>query len=88
MLAALVERRVETLLVVEGATAAGTKCVTCGWLGQDGQQDCPVDETALDSVDNIVEPAIQAAIQQSAAVHVLKHREPPIPGPVAALLRY
>jgi peptide chain release factor subunit 1 len=88
VLAALVERRVETLLVVEGATAAGTKCVTCGWLGRAGQQHCPVDETALDSVDNIVEPAIQAAIQQSAAVRVLKHRDPPIPGPVAALLRY
>ena len=27
---------------------------------------CPVDETALDDVDNIVEPAIQAAVQQSA----------------------
>ncbi len=88
VLAALVERRVETLLVVEGATTAGTKCVTCGWLGPADQPHCPVDETALDSVDNIVEPAIQAAIQQSAAVHVLKHRDPPIPRPVAALLRY
>jgi hypothetical protein len=88
VLAALVERRVETLLVVEGASAAGTKCVTCGWLGPAGQQHCSVDETALDAVDNIVEPAIQAAIQQSAAVHVLKHRAPPVAGPVAAILRY
>jgi hypothetical protein len=88
VLAALVERRVETLLVVEGATAAGTKCVTCGWLGPAGQRHCSVDQTALDSVDNIVEPAIQAAIQQAAAVHVLKHDDSPVPGPVAALLRY
>jgi peptide chain release factor subunit 1 len=33
VLAALVERRVETLLIREGAEAPGTKCVTCNWLG-------------------------------------------------------
>src|SRR3954452_4324219 len=45
VLAALVERRVETLLVREGAEAPGTKCVTCGWLGGAGVKHCPVDET-------------------------------------------
>jgi peptide chain release factor subunit 1 len=88
VLAALVERRLETLFVVEGATAAGTKCVTCGWLGPAAPQTCPVDETTLDAVENVVEPAIQAAIQQSATVHVLKQEDPPIPPPMAALLRY
>jgi peptide subunit release factor 1 (eRF1) len=93
VLVALVERRVATLLVAEGATEAGTKCVTCGWIGPAGPQQCPVDETTLDAVDNIVEPAIQAAIQQSASVHVLKpsddgERIVPIDGPVAAVLRY
>jgi peptide chain release factor subunit 1 len=95
VLEALVEQRVETLMVREGATAEGRKCVTCGWLGPAGIETCPVDETQLDHVDNIVEPAIQAAIQQSAAVHVIAEPEDPdepspapFEGPVAAVLRY
>jgi peptide chain release factor subunit 1 len=93
VLAALVEQRVETLLVREGAEAAGVKCVTCDWIGPAGRAACPVDATALDEVGNIVEPAIQAALQQSAAVHVVRSRADgtdgaPFDGPVAALLRY
>ncbi len=93
VLEALAEHRVETLLVKEGAEAEGTKCVTCGWLGTAGPVNCPVDETHLDRVDNIVEPAIQAAIQQSADVHVLSadedpHAAAPFDGPLAAVLRY
>jgi peptide chain release factor subunit 1 len=97
VLAALVERRVETLLVHEGATAPGTKCVTCGWLGPSDLERCLVDQTTLDPVENIVEPAIQAAIQQSAAVHVIRaqndedadgHAPAPFSEPLAALLRY
>ena len=93
VLAALAERRVETLLVREGAAAAGTKCVTCGWLGPAGIRGCPVDETTLDAVDNVVEPAIQVAIQQSATVHVLRpasgeESADPLSEPMAALLRY
>ncbi len=94
-LEALVEQRVETLLVNEGVDAEGTKCVTCGWIGTAGPVNCPVDETHLDRVDNIVEPAIQAAIQQSADVHVLSasgdsdsDSEAPFDGPLAAVLRY
>jgi peptide chain release factor subunit 1 len=94
VLAALAERRVETLLVSHGASEPGTKCVTCGWLGPAGIQTCPVDETTTDAVDNIVEPAIQAAIQQSATVHVLRpaagseEGAEAIGSPIAALLRY
>ena len=95
VLEALVERRVETLLVREGAEAEGTKCVTCGWLGTAGPVNCPVDETHLDRVENIVEPAIQAAIQQSAHVHVIaapddpqEEKAVPFDGPLAAVLRY
>jgi peptide subunit release factor 1 (eRF1) len=94
VLAALVERKVETLLVREGAQVAGTKCVTCGWLGRAGIEHCPVDETALDHVENIVEPAIQAAIQQAAGVHVVRTpwdddgSAAPFSEPLAAVLRY
>jgi peptide chain release factor subunit 1 len=96
VLAALVEQRVETLLVREGAQAAGTQCVTCGWMGTAGPVLCPVDETRLDQVENIVEPAIQAAIKQSADVHVIDEPDdrdgdrPPAPfeEPVAAVLRF
>jgi len=93
VLAALAERRVETLMVREGAAEPGTKCVTCGWLGPAGTARCPVDETKLDSVESIVEPAIQAAIQQSAAVHVLRTDSPDddpqgFSSTIAAVLRY
>jgi len=93
VLAALVERKVETLLVKEGVQVAGTKCVTCGWLGPAGVARCPVDETVLDAVENIIEPAIQAAIQQAGAVHVVRRdgaQEPaaPFADPLAAVLRY
>jgi len=93
VLAALAERRVETLVVRQGAAAPGTKCVTCGWLGPAGIRRCPVDQTTLDAVNNVVEPAIQAAIQQSATVHVLRppaaeENAEPISEPIAALLRY
>ena len=93
VLAALVEQKVETLLVREGAQARGNTCVTCGWLGPAGPAQCPVDETALDSAENIFEPAIQAAIRQSATVHVVRvpddgNDEAPLVEPIAALLRY
>jgi peptide chain release factor subunit 1 len=96
VLAALVEQRVETLLVREGASAEGTQCVTCGWMGAAGPVLCPVDETRLDRVENIVEPAIQAAIRQSAAVHVVEEPDDrdgdrpatPFEEPVAAVLRF
>jgi peptide chain release factor subunit 1 len=94
VLAALVERRVETLMVREDARAEGVKCVTCGWLGAAGPERCPVDGTALDRVDNIVEPAIQAAIQQAATVHVVRSADAqgesgaPFAGPLAAVLRF
>jgi peptide chain release factor subunit 1 len=91
----LVEQRVETLMVHEGAAAEGRTCVTCGWLGPAGIERCPVDETALDHVDNVVEPAIQAAIQQSARVHVVHRSDDPdaaprapFSEPMAAVLRF
>ena len=95
VLAALVEQRVETLMIKEGAAVEGSKCVTCGWIGLVGPVSCPVDETRLDHVENVIEPAIQAAIQQSAAVHVVREPDDPdaaVPAPfqepVAAVLRY
>src|SRR5215207_10946863 len=94
VLAALVERKVETLLVREGAQAPGSKCVTCGWLGPAGLERCVVDDTALDALEDIVEAAIQAAIQQAAAVHVVRaddargNAATPFSEPIAALLRY
>jgi peptide chain release factor subunit 1 len=95
VLAALVEQRVETLLVKDGAEADGAKCVTCGWIGTAVTNTCPVDQATLDRVGNIVEPAIQAAIQQAADVHVVRPAtaprsdvEAPFDGPLAAVLRY
>jgi hypothetical protein len=53
-----------------------------------------VDDTALDRIDNIIEPATQAAIQQAAAVHVVRadgatgEDGAPFVAPVAAVLRF
>jgi len=95
VLAALAEQRVETLMVKDAAEAEGVKCVTCGWIGTAGRERCPVDGTVLDPVGNIVEPAIAAAIQQAADVHVVRptteaeaRDAAPFEGPIAAVLRY
>ncbi len=61
--------------------------------GPAARRECPVDGTRLDEVDNVVEPAIQAAVQQSARVHVIRRDgldgdEAPFEGALAAVLRY
>jgi peptide chain release factor subunit 1 len=84
------ERRVETLLLDEGQAAPGTLCPTCGWLGPMGEQSCPVDGTPLEARDDITEPAIELAIQQSAEVLPLRRLADELRqrGGVAALLRF
>jgi peptide chain release factor subunit 1 len=90
VLEALNERRVETLLLAEGYRAAGTLCPRDGWLGPEGPRHCPADGTELVPREDIVEAAIELALQQSASVlpftrrsHELHER-----GGVGALLRF
>jgi peptide subunit release factor 1 (eRF1) len=83
------ERRVETLLLVDGNTVAGVQCPRCGWVGLNATR-CPVDDSELERRDDIVESAIELAIMQSAEVLVARHHRDELEqrGGFAALLRF
>jgi peptide chain release factor subunit 1 len=72
VLGALHERRVEILLYEPGLRAAGVACPRCGWMSSAGET-CPVDGSALEEVDDVVEAAIEAAVGQSAEVLPVRH---------------
>jgi peptide chain release factor subunit 1 len=75
VLAALNERRVETLLLSPGFSSAGCSCPQCGSVySQDGGQ-CPADGTELDCRDDVIESAMHLALEQSAHVLVVRAEE-------------
>ena len=82
-LAAVHERRVETLLVDEGLAAAGVRCPQCGWLGITAGAACPADGSATEPEPNVVETAIQATLLQDAQVRTLRRERPDDPEPLA-----
>jgi len=88
VLAALNERRVETLLYDAGLQAGGTACPACGFLSADAET-CPVDGTATEQREDITENAAETAVLQSADVLVLEDRPDLGPhGGIAAVLRF
>jgi peptide chain release factor subunit 1 len=85
VLQALNEQRVEVLLVGEGFRSAGGRdnagMLYAGDHGPDGQ--------ALEQCANIVEPAIEKAVEQSAKVIKVRHHDDLGPlGGIGAVLRY
>lgn len=86
VLEALYERRVEILLIEEGLAAAGVRCPRCGWLGGEGVARCPADETEVERLDDVLEPAVELAVTQSAAVIRPRHFDD-LDG-IGAVLRY
>ena len=92
VLTALNERRVETLLLGQGFSAAGCSCPQCNSVfSQDGGA-CPADGTELDCRDDVTESAVHLALEQSAAVlrvgdedHLNELRSH---GSIAAVLRF
>jgi peptide chain release factor subunit 1 len=75
---ALLQARVEALLVLDGFTAAGAVCPACGWMGADPDvTSCPVDSQDLDRRENVVEAAIASALQQDADVVYVERRDDP-----------
>jgi hypothetical protein len=72
VLAALVERRVDTLLVDEGFTAPGVVDPRSGWVGASAPRS-PVDGGPVERRDDIVETAVELALTQSADVVVVRH---------------
>jgi peptide chain release factor subunit 1 len=86
VLEALNQQRVEILLVGENLRSEGGRDPDTGMLyaGDHGPEDQP-----LERVDNIVEPAIEKAIEQSAKVIKVRHHDDLGPlGGIGAVLRY
>jgi peptide chain release factor subunit 1 len=87
VLGALVERRVEALLLADGFAAEGVSCPRCGWLGV-AADSCPVDGGDLEHGD-VVERAIEAAVLQDADVVFVGHFDDlGALGGIAAVLRF
>ncbi len=89
VLEALVEARVETLLIEDDLVTAGVECPTCRWLGPPEHESCPVDGTPTEWHENVVEPALARAVEQDAGVLMLHERDDLRPfGGIAAVLRF
>jgi peptide subunit release factor 1 (eRF1) len=89
VLAALNERRVETLLIEERFQMPGAVCPQCGSLLAETETSCPADETPTKRCDNIVEEAVELAVAQSADVVVAHHHDDLEElGGVGAVLRF
>jgi peptide chain release factor subunit 1 len=93
-LAALAERRVETLVLALDFAAHGGRCSSCGLLYPQDSGPCPVDGTELEPVADMREAAIEAAVLQDAGVVVIGEGSEIPPevllrgGGIAALLRF
>ena len=74
VLASLNERRVEILLFSEGRSAPGVVCQSCGWVGPEVTA-CPVDGGELQRRDDVIESAVELALEQSADVMVPHHHD-------------
>jgi peptide chain release factor subunit 1 len=87
-LRALVERRVDVLLVSTGFAAPGWRCGGCGWIGRVGRK-CPVCSADMHEVADVVEEAIEDALAQSCEVEVcVGNADLDVMGQIGALLRY
>jgi peptide chain release factor subunit 1 len=87
-LRALVERRVDVLLVSSGYTAPGWRCVGCSYVGRKGRT-CPVCSTEMHEVADVVEEAVEEALAQSCEVEVcVGNADLDVLGQIGALLRY
>ncbi|MGH9282336.1 MAG: hypothetical protein ACRD0S_05310 [Acidimicrobiales bacterium] len=89
VLSALVERRVDTLLVSDGYEAPGWRCPTCGHLAVRGPA-CPVcPRSTMARVDDVVEEAMEEALGQSCHIEiVVGDPDLDVLGRIGALLRF
>lgn len=88
VLAALNERRVETLLVSDGYREDGWRCPTSGVLTAVGPTS-PVTGERMHRVDDVVEDAIELALTQRCRVQICAgNADLDVLGRIGALLRY
>ncbi len=88
VLAALVERRVSTLVVSAGLAAAGWRCPRCGHLAVVGRR-CPVCPAEMEEVADVVDEAVDLALSRSGRVLSCPgDADLDVLGGIGALLRY
>ncbi len=78
-IAALNERRVQTLLLAPRFDGQASRCPTCGLLVFPADGSCPADGTGLEAVEHVREAVVEAAVAQDASVRIVVHhpeREP------------
>lgn len=87
-LAALCERRVDTLIVSDGFDAEGWRCDGCGLLAAKGRT-CTRCNGAMTFVEDIVEEAVEQALLQACHVEmVVGNADLDVAGRIGALLRF
>lgn len=85
---ALVERRVDTLLVSDGFETPGWRCLSCGIVAVKGRS-CPACSEDMQQVDDVVEEAVEEAVAQSCRVLVCAgNADLDVQGRIGALLRF
>jgi peptide chain release factor subunit 1 len=88
VLAALVARRVDTLLVSEGYEAPGWRCPGCAYVGVRGRR-CPVCSAEMHQVDDVVEEAVEEALNQSCRLAICRgDADLDVLGRIGATLRF
>ena len=87
VLGALNLHAVEVLFACPDLAGAVRSCPTCGWLGLD-QRTCPVDGTLTSTNDDVLEAAVESALDQSATVRLLDRPEIRHRGCAAALPQF
>jgi peptide chain release factor subunit 1 len=90
-LMALIEGRVMTLIVAPELAETGFECRNCGYLTSVEHADCPLCGQALVRQEDIVEIAVERALDQEAQVEVVRGEARSLlaqHGHIGALLRY
>jgi peptide subunit release factor 1 (eRF1) len=90
-LEAIVERRVRILVMEEDFRQLGFECPNCQFLVANATLHCPLCDTRLDPQLDIVERAVERAIDQKATIEVLRgetRHALATHGHIGALLRY
>ncbi len=91
-LLAIVEKRVQILIVEEDYKPAGWVCPNCRFMGAMEQESCPLCGSTLNSEPDIVELALERVLDQDGEIEVLHSAESRRAlekhGRIGALLRY
>jgi peptide chain release factor subunit 1 len=74
-LPALYERRVATLLIEPGLEHPGVVCPRCRWTAAEERGTCPVDGEEMVEHPNVVEWAVEVAVEQGATVLPLRRHD-------------